>query len=441
MSDLNIDYKYVRPSKASEIDKLRHSFYQKEELTCLLIQNGTILPLKRFTGDGLLFGRGGCVTCEGDYVSLSGIPKRIEGRYDFEAPEYIDRRVVYCGYLIKHWGHFLIEGISRLWYALEHSDEFDEFVFFTISDCNYSLEGNFEDFFDLLGIKEKISIINHPVQYKLIAIPELSYSREEYYSEKYNKLINQVRNKASNRFSNAYKEKEYASKIYLSRSRFVNNSQNKSEFGLEMLDAFFEQNGYEIVYPEEISLSELILRVMHANVCASESGSCAHNLLFANRNAQIEIVERQAYVNEIQANLDVIRGYQVTYIDAYYCFYPCDAAGGPYLLYYTKWLAKFCREKGYLPPDDCFLSDSFKVKAITWYIDYYDRRYGKKLFLCKDVLTYAGVFYEAIEESNLSFASFFPYKKRFVIRARFPRLYSFLRDAYHLFRSAFYASR
>ena len=106
-------------------------FEEKQELALWQGKNATILPLWEFPEDeDLLFGRGGVVDEAGDYVPLSGIETRIMNRYPFENPVYRDEKVVYCGYLVNHWGHFLVEAVTRLWYALEQDPTVDKYVFF-----------------------------------------------------------------------------------------------------------------------------------------------------------------------------------------------------------------------------------------------------------------------------------------------------------------------
>ena len=110
---MNIDYQYLRPEKAKALKKWYDDPVEVREKPALWQgKNAAILPLRR--GFGLLFGKGGVVDENGNYVALSAIPGRVEGSYPVEAPEYHDEKVVYCGYLVNHWGHFLIEGVTRL---------------------------------------------------------------------------------------------------------------------------------------------------------------------------------------------------------------------------------------------------------------------------------------------------------------------------------------
>ena len=117
----SIDYQYLRPKKAEALK----AWYDEplavtENPAVWRGKNATILPLRRQAEDNLLFGRGGVVDENGEYVPLSGIEGRVQFAYPAEKKEYRDETVVYCGYLVNHWGHFLIEGVTRLWYFLEN---------------------------------------------------------------------------------------------------------------------------------------------------------------------------------------------------------------------------------------------------------------------------------------------------------------------------------
>ena len=128
---MNIEYRYLRPEKARALKNWYDAPMEvRENPATWQGQNATVLPLRRRADFGLLFGKGGVVDENGQYVPMSAIPGRVEGSYAVENPEFRDEKVVYCGYLVNHWGHFLIEGVTRLWYFLENDPTIDKYVFF-----------------------------------------------------------------------------------------------------------------------------------------------------------------------------------------------------------------------------------------------------------------------------------------------------------------------
>ena len=75
--------------------------------------------------------------------------------------------MVYCGYLVNHWGHFLVEAVNRLWYALKNDQTVDKYVFFLDEGQEREIKGNYKEFFQLLKIWDKVELINTPTKYPL----------------------------------------------------------------------------------------------------------------------------------------------------------------------------------------------------------------------------------------------------------------------------------
>ena len=109
-----IEYSYLRPLKAEALRKLHEPLEKKNDLKAPVYQNAAILPLRRVPGDSLLFGRGGVVDENKEYVESSAIPRLVQFAYEAPDAGYCDKKVVYFGYLVKQWGHFLIEAVARL---------------------------------------------------------------------------------------------------------------------------------------------------------------------------------------------------------------------------------------------------------------------------------------------------------------------------------------
>jgi len=307
--------------------------------------------------------------------------------------------VVYCGALIRQWGHFLIESVSRLWYYLENDETIDRYVF--ISNDQYfnskdSISGNYREFFELLGIWDILDVVSVPTSYREVLIPELGYSRKYHYSDAYKSVFDNVVEKALLSFSES---EEAYQRVFLSRSKL--KKANQSECGLDMLDNYYSKNGYTVLYPEKISLRKLIWYMNSADVCAAESGTLPHNFLFCKDNKKVEIIERQTTVNEIQANIDQIKNFDVTYIDACFMIYPVSAGAGPFFLAYTRQFEDFTRDNGFLPPDPEYLSDKYLKKNLKKYMDVFKRFYGFRWGMERWQLMYADAYYEAYADTCL----------------------------------------
>ncbi|MCR5119652.1 MAG: glycosyltransferase family 61 protein [Lachnospiraceae bacterium] len=400
---MKADRRYLRPEKAKLHETLYAGFEKRGKPEVHTLKDAEILPLIRFEkdGDSLMFGRGACMDKDGNYFAPSGMEARIGGFYEHEKGPFEDKRVVFCGYFARGWGHFLMESICRLWYLTENDPSVDEWVFVTGENGPTDIiKGNFLRFFKLLGIENKVRILNRPAVFREVIVPELSYSRAHYYTDEYTSLLNMV-------CESALKDASFENlpdKVYLSRRHVYDKKHfyggtRYREYGLDLMDDYFERNGFRIVFPERTPLPELIALLRNANTVASESGSCAHNLVFLSPGSSDIIMERHAFGNDHQAEIDVILDLNTTYVDACYGLYPMDAFGGPYILMYTDCMKRFSEENGYMPPSERFLSDQNKKKAINWYLWLYHHINGRKIFMTPEILPWGAAFMEMADET------------------------------------------
>lgn len=376
----SIDYSYIRPKKATVLRSWHNNnlngepFYEKKELITESYEKATILPLKNFAEDNLMFGRGGVVDKDNNYVNISAIDNRMQFSYDFTNPIIKNEKVVYCGYLVNHWGHFLVEAVSRLWYFLENDSTIDKYVFFIKENEKREISGNYKEFFQLLGIWDKLEIINKPTQYREVLVPERGYKWRIYFSQQYKNIFNTIADNIT--INPQWKSYE---KIFFTRSQLA--SANFTDIGTPMVDSFFFNNNYKIVSPEKISLSELIFLIRNAKECASISGSLPHNMLFGYDSQKLIIIERNILNNEIQADINNIKQLNTTYIDANLGLYTVNIGFGPFLLCYKGLLEKYAKDNNLNPPDSQYISDKYIKKCLQKYMKTYNRAYHYEWFM------------------------------------------------------------
>lgn len=402
----SIDYQYLRPKKAEALRKWCEADIEvRTEPQIWQGKNATILPLRPATEEGLLFGRGGVVDEAGNYVALSGIEDRVQFSYPFENPEYRDEKVVYCGYLVNHWGHFLIEAVTRLWYFLEKDESVDKYVFFVDENEQRTVKGNYLEFLQLLKIWDKLEIINKPTTYREVIVPELGIKCRESYTPKLLDVFNTV---ADNVVPDP--NWETPEKIYYSRSQLAKGQ--PFEFGFAALDNFFEKNGYTILYPEKVPLSRMIHYIRNSKVVATLSGSLPHNMLFANNGQKVEIVERLVISDDNQTDVNRMRELQVTYIDANIPIYTIDFVG-PFIMGYTPELQHFAADRGYLPPDEQYLTEKHYRKCFIQYMKSYVDLYNYKWFMQDWYAPFAESLMEGFQAGQKYFGDYLNRKKPF----------------------------
>lgn len=399
-----VDYTYLRPKKAEATRKwYDESFEVRQEPAVWRGSNATILPLRRDPADGLLFGRGGVVDENGEYVPLSAIEGRVQFSYPVEAPEYRDETVFYCGYLVNHWGHFLIEGVTRLWYFLENDPTIDKYVFFLDEGEERQIKGNYQELFRLLKIWDKLEIINKPTTYRQVVIPERGICVRTAYTPKLLKVFDTIAENVQ-----VDPSWETPGKIYCSRSQFQKGV--PYEFGYDTLDDFFQRNGYTILFLEKVPLGQMIHYMRNAKVVATVSGSLAHNLLFARQGQKAEILERFVIAVDNQMDINRMRELDVTYIDANIPVFPTDFVG-PFVMGYTDCMQRFAQDRGYAPPDSRYLTPKHYKQCFRRYMDAYIDLYNYNWFMADWYAPFTDSFYEGFQAGRVYFVDYLDRKK------------------------------
>lgn len=408
-----VNYNYLRDEKAKALEKRENNAFIKKRVSATSYPDATIIPLRKDNRDNLLFGTGGVIDQQGKYVIESGIIGRVGGYYPFECNNYRDEKVVYCGYLINHWGHFLLEAVARLWYFIERDLGTEKYVFIVKESENPQISGNYRRFFELLGIADRIELINKPVKFSEVIIPELAYSRMTYYSNQFKAIFDRVS-------ENALKERiavKVEEKVYFSRGRFAKAI--NSEIGNDMLDHYFEKNGFKLLYPEELKLEEMIFYIRNAEICATPSGTLPHNFLFAQDSKKIVEVERMTLINEMQVDVDRIKNLDITYIDGHWLIYPGISGGGPFCYAYTRQFRAYSRDNGYLDVDEVYLSAKYKKTCIRRFLKVHREFFGYDWGMEKWTTIYAKALYEAHQETVEDLKEYICAEKPFLIRHYF----------------------
>ena len=394
-----IDYQYLRPKKAEMLKKwCDFPVEVRNDPVIWTGRNATILPLRRDPSFGLLFGKGGVVDCDGQYVDLSSIPGRVQYAYPFESAEYKDEKVVYCGYLVNHWGHFLIEGVTRLWYFMENDPTIDKYVFFVDEHEQREIKGNYRIFLELLKIWDKLEIITTPTTYREVIVPELGIHMRSAYTPKLLKVFDAIADHVI-----VDPSWETPEKIYFSRSQFQKGLQ--FEFGFDALDHFFEKNGYKVLFPEKVPLDQMIHYIRNSKVVASLSGSLPHNMLFGKQGQKIEIIERLVISDDNQTDVNKMRELDVIYVDANIPVYTIDFVG-PFIMGYTPELQRFAEDRGYLPPDSQYLTKKHYKKCFQKYMDSYQDLYRYNWFQSNWYGPFADSLYEGFQAGHAYFGDY-----------------------------------
>lgn len=396
---MSVNLNYLRPGKAEKLYALQTSIAERGAPGVAEYESARILPRRPPRDRNLIgperFGKGGALDREGNYIASSAVRGWLTGPYEAEKARYSEKTAVYCGYIVRHWGHFLLEAVTRLWYCLKNGRQDFVYVFVVDEGADTNLSGNVREFLSLLGVYSKIEVINQVTQYSRVIIPENSFEYGEFYSAAYREIFDAAAKAAMVQAAG----QPAGRKIFLSRSRFM--KARRTETGLDMLDHFFRKNDFEVVFPENVHITELIVMLRQAETVAAESGTAAHNFLLCRDGQKTVVLERQALINEAQASIDRVRALETTYVDGNLVIYPVNLGKGPYILHYTRQFQAFSEVCGYAHPDMCFRDEKYLKKSLREYFRMYRRdNYLSMACALEADAQHASLQYEAYRDSE-----------------------------------------
>lgn len=334
------------------------------------VKNGYILP--EFKDDWIL--QGGVCNNEKQFLQNS-ITKYNAGK-DFLPVEYIEHldnspkiheTVIYGGYLFKHYGHFLIEGTTRLWFYILHNQN-NRRIAFSVNDKN--LPQFMKDFFRLLGITDDMMLlIDKPTQFDNIIIPEMSsFIGGNFYPKEFLLPFNIISTKV--------KSKKIL-KCYLSYKDYKSNI-----YGEDIFEKLFKDNGFLVVNPEKLTLEEQISLYKDCNFFAGCNGTCILNCLWSQAK-NLKVLALMRVDTDLSCHRRFFNVKNADYKEAkiYINFLPSTQRFGPYLVGITEdFIDKICyfglklKTKLFLPTNN-----DVKMFLLNWF-KIYERKENKQYF-------------------------------------------------------------
>lgn len=274
----------------------------------------------------------GVLNSDREYVPDTGMA---EMRFvDLNLPDeipFVDKTVIWGGLLIPHYGHFLLQSTTRLYYYLKNRDKNIPIAFAVFDN---ELPKYMSDFFNLLNIPpEHLILVDRPTQFKNVICPPLS---SVYYRDWTKDFVLPFSEAAKNIRPAPYK------KVFFSRRHW--NGLAKC-LGEDSLEKVFNGNGFHSVEMQNLSLREQISIIKGAEVLAGINGTAFHNILFGEKGKRIILLNRneeydsQYIVNEaVEAECFVVQAYENPL--------PVNHPHGPFIVGVTRYVKSFLKDFG-----------------------------------------------------------------------------------------------
>ena len=317
---------------------------------------------------------------DGNYVHYTGKRKlgkahnNIVPQYKKINTEYINLRVQYLGYFNFHFGHMIVDSSIRMW-SIGKCQDIDKYV--CIADEN-TLPDYYIDLLEAQGIKiENIMVLNNATRFREVLVPDCSYVMYEYTSDYFKVPFDKLIKYQMDKFQNS--NLEYYEKIYFSRKKFVKNNK-LYQYGEETIEKLFENNGFQILYPEELGIGKTIYYLQNCKVLATGVGTQAHNIIFAHDDIEVYIINRYKtdYLSH-QIPIDMSKNASITVVDACSDLSEKNCS----YVYLNKYMKKFIKNR--LLNYRLNIKDYFK--SIIYYIMFIEHFLRVKLSIKSKVLT------------------------------------------------------
>ena len=338
----SLDYIY-RDTPAYEerlkfISEGSHLF--KTKLNCTIENNALFIPTS--TNKKLHCFEGGVFNTNNKPI-LSAFQREGLNKIDIllenknEKATHINERLVYLGQIRNHWGSFLVDSVSRLWFVKDNPEAYKYLYMITQPELGIKMHKNILRFLELFGIKEsQIVFINEPTVVSEIIIPDMSYIPNVGYWKEYLEIVEKV-------VSNVEFNNKTYEKVYFSRKKFSYKS--KTDFGEESIIRLVQKNEFQVFYPEELSLDDQIIIMNKCSEFASVGGSLAHNIIFCCiHRPRVTIFNRLSDYQWHQWMLNEMSNIEYTMVDAFIEPFKKIASttiNGPFLFSINKFIKKY----------------------------------------------------------------------------------------------------
>ena len=354
--------------------------------------NATVVPWNQVKEDGQIE-KDGVYTENGEYIVDTGYIYNREQAFhevgyenttyvlhDDEIEKYYDYEICYIGHMKYHYGHFILESVSRLWPLIDSKD-----IKIALIDEDGRSGASLQyvkDFFRLAGQNfEEIIVINSISRFKKIYIPDSSCRYTAYISQEHNSLFHRISDRVKLKlpvYDNIYFSRVKFTKEGIERKKESGHSYFHREYGEIIIQKIFQDNGYKVLFPEELSLEEQIYYVSHCKTLATTNGTIAHNVLFAKQGIRLIVLNKYFEkhfgfyrANWYQEAINELKEVDYIEIDAY--------AKGSYralsLLVLSKPFRKFIHDEGFV-----YKRTIDKLIDLVYaYLIYYGRRCSRAI--------------------------------------------------------------
>lgn len=247
---------------------------------------------------------------------LHNLVSEVDELSSFDFSESYDE-AVYGGYFFSHFGHFVIETTTRLWWVVENN--YKGPVVFQMMGMKVPTFA--EEFFGLLGIRPVFVRGKKGVRAGSLIVPDVSAVERGWVSRAFIAPFQRLAEMCEARNS--------AERIFVLRGEGV-----APAVGEGTLQELLQEEGYVTVDPARISLRQQIAAFAGAREIVGLVGSAMHNIVYSRKARRVAYISRTNSISNTFPSIDSA----LNAFDSYYIYAqlnPLPLHGGlrgPYLI-------------------------------------------------------------------------------------------------------------
>lgn len=260
------------------------------ELSFSVLDDATVIPSYRDSSNKV--DRGGIINCKGRVEKKSLLYRNFSQIiFPPSAPRRTIKKInethIYAGFLFNHFGHFILESLARIWTARKVPDI--PIVWAAAGDLN-----NWQrEICEMLGIAGRVRTLEVPMCFRKLLLPDVGYRIQDYIHPDHAKFLAA--------YSPSLNEKR-GPPLWLSRSAL------RAEQAIDGEDEFeneLNKRGWDIVHPEQLSVTKQLALIANASVVAGVEGSALHAVLLVERLSGPLVVFRRLFNQNYRTIADV----------------------------------------------------------------------------------------------------------------------------------------
>lgn len=250
------------------------------DLEIATLEDAIVAPIYRDSGNRV--NRGGVINHKGE-VEKQSLLYRNFSQIIFPPSsaasviETCDEEHIFAGFLFNHFGHFILESLARVWAVRQVSNS--PIVWATDGELNAWQR----EICETLGFANRVRTLKGPTRFKKLLLPDVGYRSQDYIHPNHAKFLGAY---------SRSQDDEKGPPLWLSRSALRGKQTISGEGEFEQA---LKKRGWDIVHPEQLSITKQLALIAKASVVAGVEGSALHAVVLVDQLSGPLVVFRRLF--------------------------------------------------------------------------------------------------------------------------------------------------